>query len=83
MGENSFTSILILLVLFIVIPSVLKFLGQYTMSSKNIDKKRMQEPEILSEDGMHEYPGEASPQHDNETLQKEPVSNKPIKPKWF
>jgi hypothetical protein len=79
MGENSFTSILILLVLFIVIPSVLKFLGQYTMSSKNMDKKRMQEPE----DGMLEYPGDASPQHDNETLQKEPVSNKPIKPKWF
>ena len=33
----------------------------------------MQEPEIRSEDGMHEYLGEASPQHDNETLQKEPV----------
>ena len=83
MGEDSFTSILILLVLFIVIPSVLKFLGQYTMSSKNADRKPMQEPEVPPEEGMHERLDVPSPHHDYETLKEETFSNKPIKPKWF
>ena len=39
MGNSSFTSILILLVLFIVLPTVLKFLGQYTLGSKNAGKE--------------------------------------------
>jgi hypothetical protein len=83
MGENSFTSILILLVLFIVIPSVLKFLGQYTMSSKNADRKPMQEPGVPPEEGMHESLDAPSPHHDYETIKEESFSNKPIKPKWF
>jgi hypothetical protein len=82
MGENSFTSILILLVLFIVIPSVLKFLGQYTMSSKT-GRKPMQEHELPPEEGMHESLDAPSRPRNYETLHEDAFSNKPIKPKWF
>ncbi len=81
MGNNdSFLSILILLVLFFVLPPVLKLLGRYTLNSK----EQAERPEPLasapadpadysghftSESGLHA--GEAG------------HSYKPINPKWF
>lgn len=84
MGKDSLTSLLILLVLFIVLPSALKLLGQFTMSSKNPDRKGPPEPEVrLPEEDGYEYPAEPSIHHDYERLQKDTFSNRPIHPRWF
>ncbi|MBN2298414.1 MAG: hypothetical protein JXM72_07460 [Deltaproteobacteria bacterium] len=83
MRDNSFTSILILLVLFIILPSVLKFIGQYTLRSKNTAGKdaRTEMADGVQDQGetMEEYPsGNHALFHD-----RQPVDNRPITPKWF
>ena len=83
MGNDSFFSIVILLILFFVLPSVLKLLGRYTLGSKDAGK--------TGEDRMHEFPGEepapygeSYPAHSgNDTYKGPEISSKPIHPKWF
>jgi hypothetical protein len=87
MGENSpFLSILILLIIFVVLPSALKFLGQYSIGNKGADRRRLpDDTEAPPEEKMQEYQeylGEAPSQHDFDKG-KPQISNKPITPKWF
>jgi hypothetical protein len=74
---------LILLVAFLVLPSILKLLGQYTLNSKNADRRLEQEPENLPVENAHEDMERSLQQHDFETVQKESFAGKPINPKWF
>jgi hypothetical protein len=87
MKDSSFTSLIILLFLFFVLPSLFKLLGQYTLGSKGLEKRP-------SEDKEHEpqVPGETMPGHPDipqppgrstEERVRGPVSNEPIHPKWF
>lgn len=83
MGDSSFTSILILLVLFIILPSVLKFIGQYTLGSKNAPREKpLQETDEKVQDQaetMEDYHlKDLSDFHD-----RQQVDNRPITPKWF
>lgn len=84
MGDNSFTSILLLLILFIVLPSVLKFVGQYTMKNKTAGQQEPQGGPAEHEEPLHDH----IPQHpftdDMKISPSHPHgSYKPIKPKWF
>jgi hypothetical protein len=89
MGRNSFAidinSFLpiVLLVLFLVLPALLKRLGQYTAAGKNADRPSEQEREVMPEERLHEYLEEPSIRNDYERTGKESFSNKPIHPKWF
>ena len=84
MGDSSFTSILILLVLFIVLPSVLKLIGQYTLGSKNADKgAEGSEPAGSETDLTPPYMEEPRYRRGMEPHDETPVSKKPINPKWF
>lgn len=84
MGDNSFTSILILLVLFIVLPSVLKFIGQYTLGSKNADKKPDESEPADTGTDLTEYMEEHHQvRRGFEDHDRTPVSKKPINPRWF
>ncbi len=84
MGDNSFTSILILLALFIVLPTVLKFIGQYTLGSKNGDNKPDENEPTHTRPDMTEYREEEHPfREDFDDHVRTPVSKKPIKPRWF
>ncbi|HVN71635.1 MAG TPA: hypothetical protein VMU10_06420 [Desulfomonilia bacterium] len=82
MGENSIVSILILLILFIGIPSLLKRLGQYTYTNRNTGRAPDQEKETLPDEHMPEYPEDPLVRNDYQRLSRDP-SNKPITPKWF
>ncbi len=83
MGNDSFFSIVILLILFFVLPSVLKLLGRYTLGSKDIGKP--------GEEHGREFPGEEPapyredfPAHGGyDTYEGPETSSKPIHPKWF
>jgi hypothetical protein len=79
---NSFLPI-ILLLLFLVLPAILKRLGQYTAAGKNADRPPEQEREAMPEERMHEYLEGPPIRHDYERTKKESFSNKPINPKWF
>jgi hypothetical protein len=79
--KGSFLSIIILLVLFVVLPAAMKFLGQYTLSSKGLDKKQ-QDEERTPEEKIREYMEGPPTQHDY-NMDKPAVSNKPITPRWF
>jgi hypothetical protein len=89
MENHSFTSLILLLVLFFVIPSALKFLGKYTMSTRDAqrneeDAPRPRIPEIPEkifpryEGKDQDYPG-SSP----ENAERPHITNEPINPKWF
>ncbi|MFA5653429.1 MAG: hypothetical protein WDA72_04890 [Desulfomonilia bacterium] len=83
MRNDSFSSIIILLILFFVLPSVLKLLGRYTLGSKDIGKN--------GEEPGHGFPGEEPasyredfPAHGGyDTYEGPEISSKPIHPKWF
>lgn len=79
---NSFLPI-ILLLLFLVLPALLKRLGQYTAAGKNADRPPEQEREAMTEERMHEYLEGPPIRKDYERINKESFSNKPIHPKWF
>jgi hypothetical protein len=74
---------IILLLLFLVLPGLLKRLGQYTAAGKNADRSSEQEHEAMPEERMREYLEEPPLRHDYERTSKESFSNKPIHPKWF
>lgn len=83
MRNDSFFSLVILLILFFVLPSVLKLLGRHTLGSKDAGK--------IEEGRMHEFPGEEPapyredfPAHGGyDTYEGPEPSSKPIHPKWF
>jgi hypothetical protein len=74
---------LILLFLFLVLPGLLKRLGQYSTAGKNAQKPPSQERETLPEERMHEYLEDTPVRNNYELTKKETSSNKPITPKWF
>lgn len=87
MRDNSFVSLIILLVLFFVLPSLFKLLGQYTMSSKGAGRREQEDGE-----GEPGVPGETIPGHPEKVQPPRPpleesgktaISNEPIRPKWF
>ncbi|HOO91537.1 MAG TPA: hypothetical protein PLA74_11995 [Syntrophales bacterium] len=83
MGDNSFTSILILLVLFIILPSVLKFIGQYTLGSRNASGRETGR-EVHDEVQEHgNIPEEYPPEDHPDFYHSQQVDNRPITPKWF
>jgi len=83
MGDSSFTSILILLVLFIILPSVLKFIGQYTLGSKNASReKTVQETDEKVQD-QAEIMEDYHLKNHSDFHDRQPVDNRPITPKWF
>ena len=74
---------IILLLLFLVLPALLKRLGQYTAAGKDAHRPSEQEREAMPEERMREYLEEPPIMHDYKSAQKESFSNKPIHPKWF
>ncbi|MCD6571633.1 MAG: hypothetical protein J7L53_13110 [Deltaproteobacteria bacterium] len=78
MGEkNSIISLIILLIIFFVVPSLLKLLGQHTL--KNKQTLHQDEEEITIE----EAEDEDLSQKTIDISYPSDISNKPIKPKWF
>jgi len=79
MGEkNSIVSLIILLLIFFVAPTILKLLGQHTLKNKQ-DLHHDEEENITAE----EDEGEDLWQEPTEMFPISDISNKPIKPKWF
>lgn len=87
MKDNSFTSLVLLLVLFFVLPSLFKLLGQYTLKSKGPGKTEEEDEETSPR-----TPGETITGHPEKVEPMSPaeqqtgrtvVSNKPIHPRWF
>ena len=85
MKDNSFTSLIILLVLFFVLPSLFNLLGQYTLKSKGPGRAE-------DDEGEPQPPGETIPGHPEKVEPLSPpeqqtgrttISNKPIHPGWF
>ncbi|MEA3222955.1 MAG: hypothetical protein U9P49_07305 [Thermodesulfobacteriota bacterium] len=79
MGEkNSIVSLIILLLIFFVAPTILKLLGQHSLKHKQ-GLHHDEEENIITEgdedEDLWQEPTEMSPISD--------ISNKPIKPKWF
>ncbi len=89
MEDNSFTSLILLLVLFFVIPSALKFLGKYTMSTKEARRDAEDAPRPLSPEVPEKiFPGHEGRERDrpgNGPVRSERphITNEPINPKWF
>lgn len=83
MNDGSFTSMLILLALFIILPSVLKLIGKFTAGGRNVDAKSDEGEMPGMEQGAEHYPGDTSYRADAEYHDRTPVSNKPIRPRWF
>ena len=74
---------IILLLLFLVLPGLLKRLGQYTAAGKDAHRPSEQEREAMPEERMREYLEEPPMRNDYDRSRKESFSNKPIHPKWF
>lgn len=87
MRENSFTSLIILLVLFFVLPSLLKLLGQYTLGSKGLEKREPEGEETEPQAPNEPMPGRPEkPQpmrNPMEDVGRSTINNEPIHPKWF
>ena len=83
MKDDSLYSLIILLVLFFVLPSVLKLLGRYTMRSKNVPRREEESQEYpISGEGQAPYQEHFPASHDAE-MSGQSVPNEPIHPKWF
>ncbi|HDP25566.1 MAG TPA: hypothetical protein ENN34_08990 [Deltaproteobacteria bacterium] len=83
MGDNSIVSILILLVLFIILPSVMKFIGQRSMKGKAASTEEPHQDHARPEEAPQDYLPHP-PQRDDMTLSRHSTSSyKPIHPKWF
>ncbi len=74
---------IILLLLFLVLPGLLKRLGQYTAAGKDAVRPPEQEREAIPEERLQEYLEEPPIREDYDRTRKESFSNKPIHPKWF
>jgi len=81
MQDGSFLSLIILLVLFIVLPSVMKLLGRYTLNSKAADRAEQEKDRPGQE--IHEYLEGLPTGQDRSNVEKPHISNEPITPKWF
>jgi len=81
MGD-SFISFIILIVLFFILPSVLKMLGKYTMNSKESGMNEMETEEDKPSVHMSDL-FETRHKHEYEIQERPEISNKPIEPKWF
>ncbi len=79
MGEkNSIVSLIILLLIFFVAPTILKMLGQHRLKNKQ-DLRQDEEGNITIEEDEDENLW----QETTEIASISDISNKPIKPKWF
>lgn len=74
---------IILLLLFLVIPYMLKNLGRYTSAGKNLDRFPEKPRDSMHPETMHDYLDEPPVRTDYERVDKDSVSSKPITPKWF
>lgn len=89
MENHSFTSLILLLVLFFVIPSVLKFLGKYTASTRDerSDGEEIPRPRTseVPEKIFPRYEGkdQAQPASLPANTEQPRITNEPINPKWF
>lgn len=83
MGEQSILSILILLALFIVVPYIMKVLGQHSAAGRDAGRPVGEQRDTLHPENMNEYIDELSGRHDHETHDYNTQSGKPIHPKWF
>jgi hypothetical protein len=87
MRENSFTSLIILLVLFFVLPSLFKLMGQYTLGSKGLEKREQEDREAeepMPRQTMPGHPERFEPTRSpGEDLGPRELDNRPIHPKWF
>lgn len=89
MDNNSFTSLILLLILFFVIPSVLKFLGKYTMSTKDAQRNEEDDvspriPEVPEKIfPKYETREQARPESSHANDERPLITNEPINPKWF
>jgi len=81
MQDGSFISLIILLVLFLVLPTVMKLLGRYTLGSKEPDRagRETESPEYEAREYLEGLP----PRNDKGPMEKPHISNEPITPKWF
>ncbi len=88
MGRDSIISLLILFAVFFIVPYVLKYLGQYTLGSKQMDEHRpLQRHENEEIQIPDESPYHMDIQQDTEDYSRmtkiSAIQNKPIKPRWF
>ncbi|HQG32514.1 MAG TPA: hypothetical protein PLA83_11355 [Deltaproteobacteria bacterium] len=89
MENQSFTSLILLLILFFVIPSVLKFLGKYTMSTKDAQRDGEDAPRPrtleIPEKIFPRYEGKEQdhPRSGPSESERPYITNEPINPKWF
>lgn len=81
MQDGSFISLIFLLVLFLVLPTIMRILGRYTLNSKEADRAGQDGDEPARD--MHEYLEGLPPEQDRKSVQKPHISNEPITPKWF
>jgi hypothetical protein len=81
MQDNSFLSLIILLVLFLVLPTVMKLLGRRTLGSREADRAEQDRDTPGHE--VCEYLEGMPPGRDQEKVVKPHISNEPITPKWF
>lgn len=89
MENHSLTSLILLLVLFFVIPSALKFLGKYTASTKDAGRDEEDAPRPRTS----EVPEKIFPRYETKDpdhpggspvkSERPHISNEPIRPKWF
>jgi hypothetical protein len=82
MQDGSFFSLIILLVLFLVLPAVMKKLGRYTLESKEADREE-REGDTPGYEKREDLEGLPPGKHDQGPMEKPHISNKPITPKWF
>jgi len=89
MEDHSFTSLILLLVLFFVIPSVLKFLGKYTMSTKDAPGDGESTPRPRTSEipekifPRYEERGQDHPRSSPAESERPHITNEPINPRWF
>jgi hypothetical protein len=87
MHDNSFTSLIILLVLFFVLPSVFKLLGQYTLKSKGLDRQGHEDEESevpMPRETIPGHPEKIEPMRGpREENSQRAMDNTPIHPRWF
>ncbi len=72
---------IIVLILFLVIPYVLKTLGRYSSAGKNAEPP--EEHDIHGEQPMPDEPPGPPLRHDYDRVDRSTPSSRPINPKWF
>lgn len=81
--DNLF-SLVLLLVLFFVVPSLLKFLGQYTSASKGDQENTEDEKGLhIPRETLPGHPEAFHPEEDHQKAERTVITSEPIHPKWF